>query len=188
MLDKNASSRTVPIKKIILLVILAGVLLLSIEKGMQLLAMLVVAIFSAIYYHFHASLLFEKVLSMVGKARTARFGEFEVSLEQSSIDDLYPNSPAWFRAIMNQLSADHIGLLMQIGRKERFAISKPLLARLRDLRIRGLIIHDKERLQDSNIAELTELGKLFVNQLIDEFQEPLAELEEKLGSQLSDTK
>lgn len=68
--------------------------------------------------------------------------------------------------MLADLSPSHLGLLMQIRTDKDFRPTSAVMNKLRELRNRGLISHDKEFLADSSRAWLTSTGEVVADSLL----------------------
>jgi len=60
--------------------------------------------------------------------------------------------------LLSNLDSDHIGLLILIHKQGKFKPKDAVKNKLRDLRSKGLLTHDKESMTQSEVVWLTELG------------------------------
>jgi hypothetical protein len=103
----------------------------------------------------------ELLQDFIASARMAKLGQFEIQVDRARVP------VTSFREMMlADLSPSHLGLLMQISVEKNFRPTGAVMNKLRELRNRGLISHDKETLADSSRAWLTTTGEVVANTLL----------------------
>jgi hypothetical protein len=145
--------------------VFAGIVLLglcgySTWKGMQWVSILSIFLFLGVLYQGPANKLKELMLQLVKNTKQAKLGDFEVNIDEkiSRLSKDVLNKSVLTQLLLTNLNSDHIGLLILIHKQGKM---KPLAAtkdKLRDLRSKGLLAHDKETLGESELVWLTNLG------------------------------
>ena len=148
-------------------VVCAAVCVAAIWRQMQILA--IAGLIGAIGVLFKGSAmrLVNVALQLLGSAKQAKMGSFEVSVrEPFELSEAFDEHPRWVKILLQRLTPDQIGLLLQVARVEEYRIVDGVRDHLRALRARGLITHNAPAMTDSTVAGLTQLGHELVTQLI----------------------
>lgn len=145
----------------------AGIILIALcayaaYREMQTLAIVSIVLLIGMMYRKHVLKGLEIAFDIARSARQAKFGEFELEIgrddiENSIINHIYPQSD-WVKAIISELDSDHLGLILTIEKAGKYSHLGGIKDKLRDLRSKGLLNHDKETMKDSREVWLTELG------------------------------
>lgn len=114
----------------------------------------------------------DEALNFLRRTSGAKLGEFEISAGAPSDDlaPLYAGKQAWERAIIAQLSPDHIGLLFAIWKAGEYHPRQAHKPRLRLLRDRGLLHHDNDTMELAQKVWLSETGTALVQSIFADTQ------------------
>lgn len=137
------------------------VLGLAIYRSMQFLAIASLVATLVIVFENHARQLYQLGVEMIGNARHAKLGQFEISLRDGSPLDasVFLTAPPWVKVALPTLTSSEVGLLVELSMREGgFAVTDALKRQLRNLRNAGLLDHNKETLEESTEVSLTQAG------------------------------
>jgi len=149
-----------------LLISLAG---FSAYKGMQVLAIFsMLGILGVLYKRIMHDLI-DIGFNLLRAMRQAKLGELEFQIEEKLKDfsNLAAKNATWVPIVLSQLSSEHIGLLMSIHKAGKYGPSGAAKRKLRDLRARGLVAHNRATMADSTEVWLSPLGNELVNVLLE---------------------
>lgn len=156
------------IKKTFAAIVLIVLCSYSTWKGMQTLSIVALILFLFILYSNKATILFNLFLSLAKQAKQAKFGNLEVSigdsLKQAVLDNL-KSDKEWVRAIVSDLTPTHFTILLAINLAGQYHCAHYLKNTMRELRAKGLIDHNKDTMENSDIVWLTKIGSELVNEI-----------------------
>ena len=133
---------------------------------MEFLAITTMVLLAAVIYKWRARRAMDIGYELLRKARTAKVGDFEFTIEQKLKDysRLLGQQAEWIRIILSEMTTEQISLLLAIYRAERHeARDKDAL---RALRARGLLHHNAPTMNASTEVWLSELGKEVASHLL----------------------
>jgi hypothetical protein len=154
------------LKDALAIIILVFICLLAILQKMEFLAIATMVLLAAVIYKWRARQAMDIGYELLRKARTAKVGDFEFTIEQKLKDysRLLGQQAEWIRIILSEMTAKQISLLLAIYRAERHeARDKDAL---RALRARGLLHHNAPTMGASTEVWLSELGKEVASHLL----------------------
>lgn len=154
------------LKDALAIIILVFICLLAILQKMEFLAIATMVFLAAVIYKWRARQAMDIGYELLRKARTAKVGDFEFTIEQKLKDysRLLGQQAKWIRIILSEMTAEQISLLLAIYRAERHeARDKDAL---RALRARGLLHHNAPTMGASTEVWLSELGKEVASHLL----------------------
>ena len=154
------------LKDAIAVIILVFICLLAILQKMEFLAIATMVLLAAVIYKWRARQAMDLVYELLRKAKTAKVGDFELTIEQKLKDysRLLSQQAEWIRIILSEMTAEQISLLLAIYRAGRYeARSKDAL---RALRARGLLHHNALTMKASTEVWLSDLGKEVASHLL----------------------
>jgi hypothetical protein len=156
------------LKNILTALILLAICSYATWKGMQTLSIVTIILFIGALNIKKVNMLFDLFFSLARHARQAKFGNLEVnigdSFKQAVLDNLNPDKE-WVKAIISDLTPTHLTILLAINKAGKYHCSNHVKNSLRDLRAKGLIVHNKGTLEESDIVWLTEIGCELVNEI-----------------------
>ena len=149
------------LKTMLLWVALAAVCAASLWQKMEWTAIASIFFLCLVTYRHRTVQVLEWIENFLASARLAKLGQFEIQVDRAKVP------VTSFREMMlADLSPSHLGLLVQIRTETDFAPSGAIMNKLRELRSRGLLRHDKESLGDSRRVWLTPAGEAVADSLI----------------------
>lgn len=156
------------VKKIIVALLLFALCSYSAFKGMQTLSIVALILFLCSLYTNRIIILFDIFLSLAKHTKQAKIGGLEVSIadsfKQAVLDNINSNKE-WVKAIVSDLTPTHLTILLAINLEGEYHCGYHIKNTLRELRAKGLIEHDKDTLESSDIVWLTDIGKKLVNEI-----------------------
>ena len=159
-----------PIKDFVAFVFVSAVCSYAIWSGLQSVAIMSMIFAFCILYKPTISRAAEISLNLLGRTSRAKYGSFEMEVEQIMLGTLIqsPNVPNWVKALLSEMSSRHLGLLLALSKAERIRINHAVIGSLRDLRSLGLLEHDQSSMSKSEFAWLSAAGHDLVKALIGE--------------------
>jgi hypothetical protein len=149
------------IRNILSFIILVILCAYAAWKEMQTLATVCIFLILCILYIELVNKAFNIVFSLAKQTKQAKFRNFEFQLtdinKQVIMDCIEPDKK-WAKAIISDLNATHIALLLAIHKEGSLKCSDQIKNNLRDLRDKGLLEHDKDSIKNSDIVWLSDLG------------------------------
>jgi hypothetical protein len=155
------------LKDALVIIVLVFICVLSIFQEMEFLAIATMVTITAVVYKWRARQALDIGYELLRKARTAKVGDFEFTVEQKLKDysRLLSQQTEWIKIILSEMTAKQISLLLAIYRAERYeARDKDAL---RALRARGLLHHDASTMGASTEVWLSKLGKEVASHLLE---------------------
>jgi hypothetical protein len=156
------------IKKIVAALVLIALCSYSTWKGMQTLSIVALILFLCTLYSNKVIILYDLFLSLARHAKQAKFGNLEVSIgdsfKQAVLDNINSNKE-WVKAIVSDLTPTHLTILLAINLAGEYHCGHHIKNTLRELRAKGLIEHNKDTLENSDIVWLTDIGRELVNEI-----------------------
>ena len=149
------------IKNFVVSIILLALCGYATWQGMQWLAIFAICLFLGVVYLDISKKIRNIVIEFIKNSQSAKIGEIELKSDRMVCDipDEIINHSALTKTLLSNLSSSHIGLLIHLhnngNRKKLYEYEKDLF---RDLRAKGLVVHNAESMKKSNEIELTDLG------------------------------
>lgn len=156
------------IKKIFAALVVIALCFYSTWKEMQTLSIVALVLLLCILFSSKITILFNLFVSVAKHAKTAKFGNFEVNINNSfkqAILDHINSDKEWLKAIVSDLTPTHLTILLAINLAGKYNCGPHIKDTLRELRAKGLIEHDEETLEKSDIVWLTKFGIELVNEI-----------------------
>lgn len=143
---------------------------LGVFQGLQFFAVICLLMAAGLYYKHIASRLVEVAIDATKRTQSAKVGSVELTIGQSGLelDQFFETAPAWMKSTLTGLEPGHIGLLVLLGQSEKIAITPALEKSLRELRARGLVLHEMPTLAASSTAWLSQTGRHVVELIADQ--------------------
>ncbi len=136
---------------------------------MQLLAIISLIMLLAILFKYQTKRIINIGLELLSSTKQAKIGKLELQIDKKleDLSDRIVKQAGWVQILLSQLESDGVGLLLAISKVDKFTATNALKEKLRSLRSRGLIQHNKATMADSTEVWLTKLGNDFVKILIE---------------------
>lgn len=138
---------------------------LGVFQGLQFFAVICLLIAAGLYYKHVGQRLVEVAIDATKRTQSAKVGGVELTIGQSGfeLDQFFGTAPDWVKTTLTGLEPGHIGLLILLGKSEKIAITPALEKSLRELRARGLVLHEMPTLGASSTAWLSQTGRQVVD-------------------------
>jgi hypothetical protein len=148
-------------KNIIAAIFLLSLCAYSTWKEMQWISIISVLLLLGVLYQSPARQLKDLILQLIKNTKQAKIGDFELQIEEqiSKFSKEIINKSILTQTLLTNLSSDHIGQLLLLHKQGKTKLSSNSVKnKLRDLRSKGLVAHDKETMEKSEFVWLTPLG------------------------------
>ena len=155
-------------KQVFAFLLALSLCLVAIWREMQALA-IVAFLLSVLAIHRRQSmLLFDQGMSLLSRTKQAKLGDLEVQIDNQKINltERLEKSAVKTRILLDGLDSDHVGWLLTIHRHGRYEPPAAIKEKLRQLRNRGLLLHDSPSMQDAKLVWLSPLGEELVVNLL----------------------
>jgi len=138
---------------------------LGVFQGLQFFAVVCLLIAAGLYYKHIGQRLVEVAIDATKRTQSAKVGGVELTIGQSGfeLDQFFGTVPDWGKTTITGLESGHIGLLILLGKSEKITITPALERSLRELRARGLVLHEMPTLAASSTAWLSQTGRQVVD-------------------------
>lgn len=150
------------IKTAAIVLLLLGVLSYAMYRGEQTVAGIALILLAATSYKNLVKPFIARAEAFARRIDYAKFRDLELRADQQA-EELVRLGGLQLSLIHNtvlrDLEPDLSGLLVNLSRTEKAPLDRSHIDHLRQLRDRGLVEHDRQRLRDSEEVWLTQLGK-----------------------------
>jgi hypothetical protein len=156
-----------PIKDFVAFVFASVLCGYAVWAGLQSVAIASMLAVLCVLYKPTASRAAEIGLGLLGRTSRAKYGDFEMEVERMVLGPLVqsPSVPMWAKALLSDMGAKHLGLLLALSKSDRIRINSAVVGSLRELRNIGLVEHDQGSLAGSEWVWLSSAGRDLVNAL-----------------------
>ena len=146
------------VKRFAIIAVLLVLAACAVWQKLQIMAITAIIAVLALAYRDHTRQIFEVGLKLLRGTTQAKFGSLELTLTELTDKVEKVERATWVSIMLSQLSAEEVGLLVDVAKTKEYSPPDAVKGQLRKLRAKGLIKHDEPLLADSSRVWLTEAG------------------------------